>query len=731
VLFGAFSVDLARTVTDVGVDSYSAQVIAASNGLVQFIDEFSEDVTGYVDLPGATKPMIDVDATRSLVWALDTDHATLYRIDERTHTVTGTVAIPGGAADVAVDHATSTVFVTTGAGGTVVPVDGSTLHVGTAVPVAGTPTQLGVDTAAGTLYAVDSTAHTVAVIAEATGTVTGTVALPGDVASLAVDSAHHKAYLGSATAAAVTVIDGVALTSAPATVPADAVSGITALGIDPTTQTVVGRHGDRLFRIDTTTAQTVSTQLGGDRATVPTIVADVFTNSVFYAGSTALTGLWEPVSLLGSASAVVAAGNHYSQQLTAWSGYNAAITFSVTGGALPPGLTLSGDTISGTASGPGTYTFSLTASTPSTGDSVTQTYTLRVVTVNRTAGADRFATSVEVSKASYPDPSTVGTVYVANGISFPDALSGGPAAAQKSGPLLLTAPGYLPSSVHDEIARLHPSKIVVVGGPAVVGDAVVRALEKLVPTAADVERVYGGDRFATSRAVIQDAFDTAPTVYVSTGLNFPDSLSAGGAAGSLHAPLLLVNGNAGAVDQATKSLLDSLGTTKVVVIGGAAVMSPALVQDFSQYWTVVHLAGADRFESSQQVVESAFSTSDRVILANGLNFPDALGASAWSGKSASPLFITRPSCVPQGALDDTFFLGATKVTLIGGATVLDSGAAGLISCGGYSVIAPAYPASAPTVTSKAVTAFGSGGPVGQPVAPLLRVGPRAEGPAGR
>ncbi|MFP3381006.1 hypothetical protein SB767_32290, partial [Bacillus sp. SIMBA_069] len=79
--------------------------------------------------------------------------------------------------------------------------------------------------------------------------------------------------------------------------------------------------------------------------------------------------------------------------------------------------------------------------------------------------------------------------------------------------------------------------------------------------------------------------------------------------------------------------------------------------------------------------------------------------SAWAGKTASPLFITLGGCVPQRTLDDIFFLGATNVTLVGGPAVLNSDVAGLTSCGGYSIIAPAYPAVAP-VTSKLKKAAG-------------------------
>ncbi|MEV8215050.1 cell wall-binding repeat-containing protein [Leifsonia sp. NPDC077715] len=715
------------TLTDVAVDSYTAQAFAAVPGQVTIVDEFSGDVIGSVPLPTAGSPLLAVDARRALVWTLDAGQHKLYRIDERTNTVTGTATVAGDVRDLTVDHSTATVFVATGTDGTIVPVNEATLAVGTPITVGGTLTRVDVDASAGTLYAIDAAGPKVAVVDEASSTVSK-VSLPtAPPSALTVDAAHHKAYVGFTSLSTLSVIDGPTLTAGtPVVLPTGYGAGVQALGTDPTTQTVIAFNNAQMAAVDTVTGTAATASTPVAPATAPHVAIDVFTNTVAYGSGFKIYGYWEPVSFLSSVSGVVPVGTSYLKQIEAWSWSNESLSFSVTKGALPTGLTISGDTIVGTATTPGDYTFDLTA-TDAEKDSVTQTYTLRVVTVNRTSGSDRFATSVEVSKASYPDPADAKTVYVANGISFPDALSGGPAAAEDSGPLLLTAPGYLPTVVSNEIKRLNPAHIVVVGGPAVVGADVFSALQKLSP---DVKRVYGSDRFGTSQAVIKHSFSTAPTVYVSTGLNFPDSLSAGGAAGSLHAPLLLVNGNATSVDAATASLLQSLGTSKIVVIGGSAVMSPSLVADFARFGTVVHLAGSDRFDSSQQVVESAFSTSSRVILANGLNFPDALGASAWSGASGSPLFITLPNCVPQRTLDDTYFLGATKVTLVGGTTVLNGSVFGLQTCGGSSVIAPAYPASAP-VTGKKVTAFGSGSAAsGQPVAPLLRVSQGTERPTG-
>jgi putative cell wall-binding protein len=708
----ATTTSLAGAVIDAAIDPYTGGVFVARSGAVDIVDEYTGVLARTIPVAGATKPLLAADPSRAFVWVLDTVGKNLLRIDERSVTITGTVPLTGDLQHLAVDQATGKVLVTTGTTGTVLVVDESNLTQGAAITVGGAPTFIGVDPSAGTVFTADPNG-TVSIVDEVAGSVITTVTAQPGVSALTVDAAHHKAYLGTATTNLISVVDGSAHTVATITLRYSLGSGVSTMGIDPSTQSVFLEDGQTLYAIDTVDG---SQHIQFTTGATPLIglVVDQFSNTLFVGAGTTLWGLYEPVSILGSASGVAPQGAPYSQQLTV---YGSNVTFAITAGALPAGLALHGDTISGTATTLGASTFSLTA-TDEFNDSVTQTYTLRVVTLGRTSGADRFATSVEVSKASYPNPATfTGTVYVANGISFPDALAGGPAAAEQSGPLLLTAPDVLPTSVAAEITRLHPAHVVVVGGPAVVSDNVLAALRGLSP---DVQRVFGADRFATSRAVISHAFTSAPTVYVSTGLNFPDSLSAGGAAGSLHAPLLLVNGGASSVDAETAALLSSLGTTKIVIIGGSAIMSPSLVSDFARYGTVVHLAGADRFDTSQQVVETAFGPSSQAILASGMNFPDALGASAWSGRTSSPLFITTSTCVPQRTLDDIYLLGATGVTLVGGQSALAASVAGLSSCGGYSIVAPA----AASITATAAKTGAPGAAVtGHPLDPSLNVAP--------
>lgn len=91
--------------------------------------------------------------------------------------------------------------------------------------------------------------------------------------------------------------------------------------------------------------------------------------------------------------------------------------------------------------------------------------------VVRLAGQDRYATAVAVSAATW-GPEITGVVHLASGTSPSDALALG-ASTLSQGPVLLTERDALPKVTRDEIARLRPCQVVVVGGPAVVSEAVV------------------------------------------------------------------------------------------------------------------------------------------------------------------------------------------------------------------------------------------------------------------
>lgn len=300
--------------------------------------------------------------------------------------------------------------------------------------------------------------------------------------------------------------------------------------------------------------------------------------------------------------------------------------------------------------------------------------------VERLAGNDRFATSVRISQEFQPG---VSRVYLATGYSYADALSAGPAAAVAGGPLLLTLPNALPDSVRAELQRLHPAEIVIVGGQAAVNAQVEAALKKLGFTT-KVTRIAGDDRYDTSRRLAEFAFgDSSPRVaYIASGLNFPDALAAGPAAGDAGGPVILVNGAAKSADAALTGLLDDLGVSVVKIAGGTSAVSTGIQKALAS-WKPVRLAGGDRFGTANAINADQFKPGDGVsgaYLATGYSFADALAGSALAGAQGVPLYIAQPNCVPSATVDAFESLGVDRVALLGGSSVLQGGVAGLFSC---------------------------------------------------
>ncbi|MEV8214059.1 cell wall-binding repeat-containing protein [Leifsonia sp. NPDC077715] len=281
--------------------------------------------------------------------------------------------------------------------------------------------------------------------------------------------------------------------------------------------------------------------------------------------------------------------------------------------------------------------------------------------VGRLAGGDRFETSVAVSKAGHPGGAKV--AYITSALGFADALSTAPAAVSRDGSLLLTQPWGIPAAVSAELTRLHPDRIVIVGGTAAVGPTVERALTEFTGA---VERVSGADRFATSRALADTFTGPVDTVYLASGFDYPDALSAGAAAGAKGGPVMLIDPRSGALDAATKAVIRKLQPTSIAVVGGtAAIPESTVTQAKTLVTTVVRLGGSDRFETSAKVADTLPAGTTGYI-ASGLNFPDALVGSVIAGATKRPLYITQPTSLTCPIWYSMLDGGITDLTAIGG-----------------------------------------------------------------
>lgn len=301
----------------------------------------------------------------------------------------------------------------------------------------------------------------------------------------------------------------------------------------------------------------------------------------------------------------------------------------------------------------------------------------------RIAGVDRYATSVATSQKVFSP--RVPVLYVANGANWPDALSAGPAAAALSGALLLTDPNGLPPIVADEIRRLEPERIVVVGSNASITDSTYAQISALAPT---TTRIGGIDRYDTSRRIVADAFPDGAleTLFLATGTNYPDALAVAPAAGWLGEPVLLVDGATSAVDAPTAASIRASAPAHIEMIGGTPSIGAAYGASVSSNGfaaSVTRIAGVHRYDTSVRINTKypGDELQDTAFLANGYGYADALAGATAAAAIGSPIYLANQDCVPRGVLSSMRTTGHNYVFLLGGEPSLRNAVLQLQSCG--------------------------------------------------
>jgi putative cell wall-binding protein len=280
----------------------------------------------------------------------------------------------------------------------------------------------------------------------------------------------------------------------------------------------------------------------------------------------------------------------------------------------------------------------------------------------RIAGADRYDTAVEISKTAFPGGASV--AYIATGTEFADALAGGPAAANAGGPVLLTKPDSLPPVTRDELERLNPDRIVILGGVGAVAANVENALGDYAP---DVDRMAGANRYATAAAVSAAHYDPGVNkVYIANGEGFADALAGAPAAAVDGAPLLLALRDS--IPQPTIDELTRLGPNEIVILGGTGVISDAVASQLEAYagsGNAVRLAGANRYETAAAISAYAFPDAPGAYVATGLGFADALAGVPLAAQAPAPILLVEDP-VDASVEDELNRLGLSEVTILGG-----------------------------------------------------------------
>lgn len=283
--------------------------------------------------------------------------------------------------------------------------------------------------------------------------------------------------------------------------------------------------------------------------------------------------------------------------------------------------------------------------------------------IKRLAGSTRYDTMVSVvSEGAW---SAGGTVIVASGENYPDALSASGLAGVYGAPIVLTEGNKLSPQATEQIRSLRPSRIIVVGGLSVISGNVLVSLQGIC---SKVSRIAGATRTDTSSALYRDGGNAwGSTAIVVSAANYPDALSVSPYAYAEKAPVFLCDPVIGLTDEQRVALKNF---KRVLVVGGENAVPSRFVQDLPG---VIRRAGATRYETSMAVADWGLSNGlreDAIVYAAGLNFPDALTAGPLAGRNGSVLLLVDSSSNSTVSYSVKFRGKTTKAWIVGGTSAV-------------------------------------------------------------
>ncbi|MBT2686005.1 cell wall-binding repeat-containing protein [Bacillus sp. ISL-37] len=253
---------------------------------------------------------------------------------------------------------------------------------------------------------------------------------------------------------------------------------------------------------------------------------------------------------------------------------------------------------------------------------------------NRIAGPGRYDTAVEISKKGWPNGAE--TIVLARGDMFPDALAGSPLAYKLNAPILLTTSNQLPTATKQEITRLKPKKVIILGGSKAILDAVKTEISNMGIT---VERISGSDRYQTSLEIAKRLGTTKDKAIVATGRDFPDALAIAPYAAKNSYPIILT-----APDKMTANVSTYVKDFKsTLIVGGSKAISPEVENALPE---PERISGKNRYETASKIIKENFETNNTIYISTGENFADALTGSVLAAKNNTAVMLVGKSSLP-------------------------------------------------------------------------------------
>ncbi|MFI1726778.1 cell wall-binding repeat-containing protein [Streptomyces sp. NPDC020489] len=366
---------------------------------------------------------------------------------------------------------------------------------------------------------------------------------------------------------------------------------------------------------------------------------------------------------------------------------------------------------------------------------------LRNNAISRVYGSDTYGTNIASSKWTW---NTVGAgatglpnANAAVLISKSDAAYASTAtslAGKKRGPVLMTSGTGLDSSVQTELKRMLPKgkTVYLVGGTKILSSAVATKVTALGYVA---KRLSDASRYSTSVAVAKAVTSTPKYVFLATGTDYHNALTASSAAGSMGsagtATVLLTEG--ATMTASVYGYLNkySPATTKIITVGtdSESALTKAYKAGKMPNWpgsfNYYRVTGATPQSNAMRLADMWWSLPSNAAVASAGSWRDGVSASS-AMTTHGPLLWTDVTALSSDTKRYLMRMSSSMyhVAVFGGSGSVEApvipkiGAA--IGVGTHYVYTPYYKGMAPQ-TPTTQTLLGATGPIPTPDLAPLRV----------
>lgn len=290
---------------------------------------------------------------------------------------------------------------------------------------------------------------------------------------------------------------------------------------------------------------------------------------------------------------------------------------------------------------------------------------------SRIAGQNRYESAARISREQFTNAKKV---IVVNAQKYADALSATTLSDGKYS-ILYTEKDSLPTATRNEIQRLNPVEVYLLGGKQSISSGIENILKKY---SNKVTRIAGRDRYETSAKVA--AMSKKKNVVIASGENFSDPLYASSYAYSNNAKILLSSGKTLSRQTRDYLLRNKSSIGKVTVVGGGQSISSATVRYIQSVTgkNVSRISGRNRYDGSVKVANSM--NKDKVFIASGEDFADALAISPLAQKLNAPILLSSRSKLDTSVIAflNNFKKSIKDVYIVGGYRTIDNNVYGTV-----------------------------------------------------